>query len=283
MTGAGTTTTDVRRVPTRLGELQVHVSGEPSEQPAVVLWPSMFVDHHTYDRLLPLLPGRRLVSVDGPGLGGSDPLRRPSSIAEAADAAEELLTGPAAAGLGIDGPVDWVGNAFGGHVGYELAVRPGLLRSLVSVSAPPESLPPGLGRQVALLLPLLRALGPVGPVRSAILGNLLSDASAKDPATRRVVLDSLARPTRRSLALAVRSFIAGRRDVTGLLPRLTLPCLFAAGGERGDWSAPDARRAASLAPGATAVVVEGASTLVPLEQPHALAAQLRSFWGGLTT
>jgi pimeloyl-ACP methyl ester carboxylesterase len=282
MTGTGTTRTGVRRVRTRLGELQVRTTGEPSELPTVVLWPSMFVDHHTFDRLLPLLPGRRLVAVDGPGLGGSDPLDRPSSVTEAADAAAELLTGPAATELGIDGPVDWVGNAFGGHVGYELAVRSGLLRSLVSVSAPPEALPPALRRQVALLLPLLRVLGPVGPVRSAILGNLLSDTSAADPATRQVVLDSVARPTRRSLALAVRSFIAERQDVTGLLPALTLPCLFVAGGERGDWSAADARRAASLAPGATAVVVEGASTLVPLEQPAALAAELERFWGGLT-
>ena len=269
------------RVRTRLGELRVEVHGERSALPAVVLWPSMFVDRHTFDRLLPLLPGRRLVTVDGPGLGESDPLRRRSSIDEAAGAAVDLLTGPEAQRLGIDGPVDWVGNAFGGHVGYALAVQAGLLRSLVAVSAPPEALPAALARQVRLLLPVLRTLGPVGPVRAAVLGTLLTDASAADPALRRVVLDSLARPTRRSLALAVRSFIGDREDVTALLPRLTLPALFVAGGERGDWSAPDARRAASLAPDARAVVVERASTLVPLEQPAVLAAELRRFWAGL--
>lgn len=274
------TQTRAGRVRTRLGELRVEVHGEGGGQPAVVLWPSMFVDRHTFDRLVPLLPGRRLVTVDGPGLGESDPLRRRSSIEEAAGAAVDLLTGPEARGLGMDGPVDWVGNAFGGHVGYALAVRPGLLRSLAAVSAPPEALPEALARQVRLLLPVLRTLGPVGPVRSAVLGNLLTDASVADPALRRVVLDSLARPSRRSLALAVRSFIAEREDVTPLLPRLTLPSLFVAGGERGDWSAPDARRAASLAPGARAVVVEGASTLVPLEQPAVLAAELRRFWAG---
>ena len=269
---------DAGRVPTRLGALHVRVQGERGDGPVVVLWPSMFVDGHTFDPLLPRLGDRRVVVVDGPGLGESDPLRRVTSIEEAADAASDLLTGPWARQVGIDGPVDWVGNAFGGHVGYQLAVRPGLLRSLVAISAPPEALPAPVLRQVRLLLPLLRVFGPVGPVRAAILAGLLTDASAADPALRQVVLDSLERPTRRSLALAVRSFVAERRDVTALLPRLTLPALFVAGDERGDWRPEDARRAASLAPGASAVVVGGASTLVPLEQPATLAAELESFW-----
>src|SRR3954454_11732958 len=188
------TATRTSRIPTRLGELQVRVVGERSGSPVVVLWPSMFVDSHSFDRLVPLLDGRRLVLVDGPGLGGSEVLTRVSSIAEAAEAAVDLLTGPAAGDLGIDGPVDWVGNAFGGHVGYELAARTPLLRSLVAISAPPEPVPPALQRQIRLLLPLLGTLGPVGPVRSAILKGLLTDAAAADPAIRRVVLDSLRRP-----------------------------------------------------------------------------------------
>lgn len=267
-----------QRVATRLGELAVRVHGERDDGPVAVLWPSMFVDGHTYDRLVPLLGGRRLLVVDGPGLGESDPLDRVSSIEEAAGAATDLLTGTWARDAGIDGPVDWVGNAFGGHVGYQLAVQPGLLRSLVSISAPPEALTPDLRRQVRLLLPVLRAFGPVGPVRSAVLATLLTPASAADPALRRVVLESLARPTRRSLALAVRSFIAERRDVTALLPRLTLPALFVAGDERGDWRGEDARRAAEVAPGAAVVVLPDAATLVPLEQPARLAAELTSFW-----
>ena len=63
-----------------------------SSGPATVLWPSMFVDGRTFDPLLPLLPGRRLIVVDGPGLGASEPLGRRSTIAEAADAAQDLLT-----------------------------------------------------------------------------------------------------------------------------------------------------------------------------------------------
>ena len=147
------------RVPTRLGRLHVRALGSG---PATVLWPSMFVDGRTFDPLLPLLPGRRLIVVDGPGLGASEPLRRRSTIAEAADAAHDLLTGSQASDLGVEGPVDWVGNAFGGHVGYELARRPGVLRSLAAVSAPTEPVPAALRRQIGVLGPLLRVLGPIG-------------------------------------------------------------------------------------------------------------------------
>lgn len=61
------------QVPTRLGRLQVRALGNG---PATVLWPSMFVDGRTFDPLLTLLPGRRLIVVDGPGLGASEPLHR---------------------------------------------------------------------------------------------------------------------------------------------------------------------------------------------------------------
>jgi hypothetical protein len=61
-------------VPTRLGAPHVRIIGSGK---TTVLWPSMFVDSHTWDRMLPLLPaGRRYVMVDGPELGLSEPLPR---------------------------------------------------------------------------------------------------------------------------------------------------------------------------------------------------------------
>ncbi|SDD93287.1 alpha/beta fold hydrolase [Auraticoccus monumenti] len=265
------------RVPTRLGSLSVRRlgSGVPT-----VLWSSMFVDSHTWDRMLPLLlggaPGREYLLVDPPGLGRSDPLERRSSIAEAAGAARDVLDT-----LGVTEPADWVGNAFGGHVGYQLATDPAAVRSLVAVSAPTEPVPPALRRQIAVLHPLLRVAGPVGPVRRAVVSAMLTDASAGDEDVRGVVLDSLDRPTRVSLSRALRSYIIDRADVTDRLPRIHVPCLFVASDDRGDWSPEDARRAASLAPAATALTISGARTLIPLEQPAALADAVLAFWSTL--
>jgi pimeloyl-ACP methyl ester carboxylesterase len=262
------------RVPTRLGGLHVRLVGEGAP---TILWPSMFVDSHTWDPLVPLLPtGRRYVLVDPPGLGLSEDLRRVSDIPTAADAAADLL-----AGLDVTGPVDWVGNAFGGHVGFKLAARPGVLRSLGAVSSPAEPVSAALRRQIQLLLPLLRAVGPVGPVRDAILAGMLTDASAVQEPIRRIVLESLARPTRRSMALAVRSFILNRGDVTAELSQVSVPSVFVASDDRGDWSPQDAEAAAALAPNAEAVTISGARTLIPVEQPESLASHLRRFWEGL--
>lgn len=261
-------------VATRLGRLHVRVVGEG---PTTVLWPSMFVDSHTWDPVVPLLPGgRRYVLIDPPGLGLSDGLRVRSDIVGAADAAVDLL-----AEMDLDGPVDWVGNAFGGHVGFELGARSGVLRSLVAVSSPAEPLPAALRRQISLLLPVLRTLGPVAPVRSAVLAAMLTDASAAEESIRRVVVDSLARPSRRSLVLAVQSYVLDRRDITDELADLAVPSLFVASDDRGDWSPEHAARAADRAPDAEVVTIAGARTLVPLEQPEAFAVQVRRFWDQL--
>lgn len=273
LTTGRTETTEL--VPTRHGRLHVRILG--AGDPTVVLWPSMFVDSHTWDPLLPLLPtDRRYVLVDPPGLGLSDPLRRASDIDGAADAADDLLRS-----LGVTAPVDWIGNAFGGHVGFKLAARPGVLRSLVAVSSPAEPVPAALRRQINSLLPILRTLGPVGPVRNGILAGMLTEASAAREPVRQVVVESLARPTRRSMALAVRSFILNRVDVTAELTGITVPSLFVASDDRGDWSPEDAEAAAGLVPSAEAVTIRGARTLIPLEQPEALAVQVHDFWARL--
>ncbi|MDY0908520.1 alpha/beta hydrolase [Microbacterium sp. CFBP9034] len=266
------------RIETRLGNLNARVRGTGR---LTVLWSSMFVDSHTWDRIVPLLMDasaipRRFVLIDPPGLGLSDALIRRSTIAEAADAARDALVA-----LGATEPVDWMGNAFGGHVGLNLATDPTTLRSLVAISSPTEPIAPHLRRKIGLLHPLLRVAGPVGPVRDAIVDAMLTEESASTPSTLQVVLDSLQRPTRASMSLALRSFIIDRTDVTDRLTDIRVPSLFVASDDRGDWSPEDAERAASLTRGAQLATIEGARTLIPLEQPARLAAAINGFWDQL--
>lgn len=274
MKGMDTFIERTERIDTRLGSLSVRRVGTGA---MTVLWSSMFVDSHTWDRMLPLLtvgaPGREFVLIDPPGLGLSDSLTRRSSIAEAADAARDALSA-----IGATGPVDWVGNAFGGHVGYQLATDPSVVRSFVAVSSPTEPISPELRRKIKVLHPLLRVAGTVGPVRQAIVAAMLTDASAATPEIAQIVLDSLNRPSRQSMSNALRSFIIDRTDVTDRLSDIRVPSLFVASDDRGDWSPEDAQRAADRTPSAQSITISGARTLIPLEQPAALAEAMLGFW-----
>ena len=80
---------------------------------------------------------------------------------------------------------------------------------------------------------------------------------------------------------ALRSFILERVDVTAELAAIGVPCLYIASDERGDWSEDEALQAAARTPNATAVTVQRARTLIPLEQPAVVADHLRSFWASL--
>ena len=156
-----------------------------------------------------------------------------------------------------------------------------MLRSLVAISAPTEPISADLRRRILLLRPLLRAVGPVGPVRAAILEAMLTERSQADPVLRDTVLASLARPGRGSMSAALTSFILRRVDVNHELGDIEVPSLFVASDDRGDWSPDDAAAAADRTPDARVTTVTGARTLVPLEQPRALAELLHDFWADL--
>ncbi|GAA1851862.1 alpha/beta fold hydrolase [Microlunatus capsulatus] len=262
-------------VPTRLGRLRVRVTG--SGQP-VVLWHSLFTDAGSWDRLVPLLGGRRLVLVDGPSSGGSDPLRRAVDIGTCAAAAEDLLAG--LRDVVGPGPVSWLGSAWGGHVGLHLAAtRPDLVRDLVAVSAPTHPVGPRLRLLTAVLVPLYRVIGARGPVREAILDTLFTDRSrAEDPAGVGQVLGPLERSSRAATARAIRTAILHRTDLAWAARRITCPVLLVTTDDRGEWTPEQAAAMAAQMADARVVTVSGSRVLPSIEQPAALAAALTTFW-----
>jgi pimeloyl-ACP methyl ester carboxylesterase len=258
-------------VSTRLGRLAVRRIGSG---PTSVLWHSMFVDSHTWDRILEdLAKDRTLIVVDGPGYGQSDALLHRTTASEAVEAASELITSLAT------GPVDWVGNAWGGHIGIELAAtHPKQIRSLVAISSPSQANSAALVRQIRMLIPIFRILGAVGPVRGAITQGLLTDASRNDPEQVRIVTQGIRRSTRRSYINSIHSFVLHRTDISHLLSRINCPALFITGDDRADWSPEQLAESAAMTRGARTAIISKARTLVPLEQPEATAEVIREFW-----
>ncbi|MCU0298915.1 MAG: alpha/beta hydrolase [Candidatus Nanopelagicales bacterium] len=191
-----------RMIETTVGRLEVRVEGAVSDRAAAVLWHSLFVDERTWDRVVPdLAQDRRLVIITGPGHGASgDPGRR-YTLQDCANAAAAVLRAS-----GISDPVDWVGNAWGGHVGIVLAGRrPELIRTLITAGTPvhPYPLPERLQTQL-VLLPLYRVLGPVGLLTSAVVEALLSQSTrAHDKAATGLVRDCFTGADRTRMANAV--------------------------------------------------------------------------------
>lgn len=243
--------------------------------PPAVLWHGMFVDGDSWQALLSELgSSRRLVVIDGPGHGRSDWLLGPASISSCADASCDVLDE-----LGLAEPIDWVGNAWGGHVGLALAVRqPRRVRTLVAVSSPPEAIGRDLRLKTALLARLLPVLGFRGPVRRAVLASQLTDASRRDPALVSRVDAMIDRAKPASLAWAVRSFILGRQDVRDDLSRIVAPTLLIGSDDRAGSGSDDVRSAARLMPLGRHAVISGARALVPLEQPAELARLILDHW-----
>ena len=260
-------------IDTSVGKLAVRVVGDG---PAAVLWPSLFMDERSWDRLLPTLTqDRRLVIINGPGHGASgDPGRR-YSHRDCVTAAGQILDW-----LAIGGAVDWVGNAWGGHVGLRFAAdRPAQCRSLITLGTPVAALSRSGTTPDVSPLDRVRLLGPIELVLSGVAEVLLSSHTREhDPEAVELVRDSLQHANRRMLRNAVMSIslAPGRPDRSAA---------------RDSSPDPDGHRQRPLRihPGAgrgrrpphperPTAVVPDAAYLVPLEAPTITSALIREFW-----
>lgn len=264
---------DHRFVETLVGRLAVRTRGEG---PPAVLWHSLFVDDRSWGRVEEALAAeRRLIVITGPGHGLSGGPGRRYTMTQCAAAAVAVLDE-----LGVDGPVDWVGNAWGGHVGVIVAaLRPARCRTLVTIGTPIQAYTRTERAQVTLLLVAYVLAGPTRYLADGLAETMLSPRTrAEDPAAVDLLRRSFVDADRRGLANAVVSISLLRKDLSHLLPRIACPTLFITGADHPGWTPEQARAAAaSLADGSVEVVPD-AAYLVPLEAPQATADRLRRFW-----
>ncbi len=242
--------TSVTSVPTRLGPLRVQIAGAG---PPAVLWHSLFVDSTTWVRVRgPLASVRRLL----PAIDVLDHFR-------------------------IGEPTDWVGNAWGGHVGIPFAATyPGRCRSLATIGSPVHALTPPERRKIALLTRVYRLTGPLPPLVSLLTDALLGPgARAADPEAAAVIGSAFRRASRRGMSAAIRSVSLHRTDLTPLLTTISAPALICAAAADPTWTPADAASAASRLPNGAPVILPGSGHIAPLfEAAPALADLLSAFW-----
>jgi len=261
------------RIPTRVGTLAVRVVGDG---PPAVLWHSLFVDDRSWGRVeRELALDRRLVLITGPGHGtSSDPGRR-YSLDDCAVAAAEILDA-----LEIDEPVDWIGNAWGGHVGVVFAATwPDRCRTLITFGAPIQGY--GVREQVVfrVMLAAYRVVGMVGFLSRGIRDTLLAARTrADDREAVDLVLEGLRAMDRRRLSNAMHSISLGRPDLAPRLPAIACPTVFVTGSDHAEWSAGQAEAASRLLVAGSSLVVADTAYLTPLEAPSETIRIVRDRW-----
>ncbi len=269
------------RIDTDLGWLDAQVVPGPAQ--VAVLWHSMFTDSRSWGRVVDDLRQKRtLVLVDGWSFGASADLDRvvdkfngrcvQAAVAVVSQIQNELTAGP----------VDWLGSAWGGHVGLQLAaVRPELVRSLITVSTPVQAASPSMRRQVRMLLPVYRAIGMRGPVRKGLLDAMLTDLTRRtDPEVVEALVAPMSRANRRAIARTVSSGVLTRTDLAWAAARVECPTLMIATDDRGEWSPSACAETTAAMKDARSAVLTGSRALPSLECPTELAALVADFWAG---
>ena len=246
---------------TDLGRLQVSVTGTG---PPVVLWHSLFVDSRSWGPLIDALAVARTVHViDGPSHGGSDPAHRDFSVPECADAAVQALDE-----LGLVHPIDWVGNAWGGHIGIQLAARPEpRVSTLVTIGTPVRGFTPWekLTKGWPLVW-LYQRFGAVDFLMRILSDSLLgAKAVASQPELAAITMNAFRTADRDGMTHAVRSVMLRRAGVTELLPKVAVPTLVLT--VRDDvmgWRPDEATTTCGAIPDCRVEVVEGTGHISPL-------------------
>jgi len=272
------TSSDSSLVPTSLGRLNVRQVGSG---PPALLWHSLWVDSRSWGPLVDSLGAhRRLVIIDGPGYGRSDAIHRDFTLDDCAHAAGEVIDH-----LGITEPVDWVGNAWGGHVGITLAAdQPHRLHSLVTINAP--LMPVGARQRWTQTYPLAALYRLTGPNRlitktlfEALLG---SDAIKAHPDRAADIIRAFTEADRDSIRRTIR-LMHRWRPLTDTVSRVKVPTLFLTGDlDDQHWRPADAQAAAAAMPNARVVAITGAGHVSPLlVDADLIARTITDFWRSL--
>ena len=255
---------------TRLGPLHVTTTGDG---PPALLWHSLFVDSTTWDRMVPTLARhRRLILIDGPNHGRNPRIRAPFGLSDCVEVAGEVL-----GRLGVSGPVDWVGNAWGGHVGILFAAaHPDRVRSLVAIGAPVHALTPDERRTVRLLRTLYGLFG-TAPVTRPLVSALIGPGA--EPADAAVVAGAFRRAGWRGMHDAIGWLSLDRPDLEQVLRGLLVPTLLTTNVDDQMWTVEAAQAAVAGHRCAAVAVTPGRGHVGPLLQaPAAIADLVLQVW-----
>lgn len=262
---------------TVLGRLHVVEIGAGSE--TIVLWPSIFTDHHIYDEVVQRLAERfRFLLIDGPGHGRSTGPAAPVTMVQCACAFEAVFDF-----FGLDTAIVG-GTSWGGLAAAELAlVSPQRVKAVVLMNTPMEIDERSPKFSARMITFGARWMLGTALFRTGIAKSFFSQRALQaNPRYARHFHDMLKWANARQLAAAVRSVLLRGRPLKDRLPGLTMPVLFIAGKSDSMYPIDAQAQAALLAPQGRFETVDGRHISV-IEEPDVVAGILTRFVHDLET
>jgi 3-oxoadipate enol-lactonase len=262
-------------VNTSVGRLHIEEAGTG---PAIVLWHSLFCDHSMWRyQVDDLAKDHRLLLVDGPSHGASEPRRVPFTLDDCARATVDILEAAR-----IDRAV-LAGLSWGGMTFMRVALQtPERVRALVllDTSADPEPWPSAL--RIWLMEQLFLGWGFVSIIERAILEALIGRTARRE--RPEIAADLAARFRqwdREGLRQAVGAVILKRKSILKDLAQIKCPTLVIVGEE--DEATPPAcsERIARGIRGARLERIPRAGHLSALEAPMEVNRAMREFLAGI--
>jgi len=265
-------TGETRDIDTVLGRLHVRLNGAG---PAMLCWPSLLMDSRMWQAQAAHFGGRyRMVLIDPPGHGRSEPLRRGFTLEDCARSLCQVLDA-----LELD-DCSLVGNSWGGMMGGVFAaLYPERLRAAVLMNCTAAAVG---GRQkleflalAALVARLRRIPGPL--VRRAVIAFAGVTTERENPAVIAQIRDTVLAADPRSVHWAIRSVVPHRIDRHAQMATIRRPVLVVAGAEDRTFPVAETRAMAEAIPGSRFVVLPGVGHLAGLEAPEAVNAVIDDF------
>ncbi len=265
----------LHQIPTRVGKLAVEEvgSGEP-----LLLWHGLLFHRGMWADVKPALAERhKLLLVDGPGHGDSEPTRFPYTLWDCAEAATQVLD---AFKIGQAG---FVGLSWGGMVSLRAAIRfPQRVSSLSLLDSSADAEKRDVALKFAAFGQIFRLFGPLPPVKKEVLSQMYAPRSLRArPELGTMVIDHMKRVDRRALLRALDAVERLRDDVSSSLGGIKIPTLVLCGAE--DRATPLFRslRIAAGIPGARMEVIPNVGHMSALEAPEPVARALLGFLDSL--
>jgi 3-oxoadipate enol-lactonase len=260
-------------VGTVLGQIRVQVSH--GNGPAILMWPSLLMTGDLWaGQAARFGESNRVVLIDPPGHGGSEPLRAPFSFTDCARCVVDLLDG-----LGLD-KAHFVGNSWGGMIGATFAAdHPDRVDRAVLMNCTASKAGLTQRMKYAAMLRMATILGGMrAPLTRSALRAFLGPTTLRTrPDVVETVRASLRAVDIGSARWAVRSVVPARPDQHALLRRITAPVLVVAGAEDATFPVAETMAMADSIPGSSFRVLDGIAHLAALEDPARVNSLLEAF------